>query len=149
MKKGLSDLECAEIVRQYWDIVGQTAEFRYRINWQGARDLFAARGYDSLSVMQLTCDQGNDVHGYFVLEDGSVVSCDLRKDPETRQAIAFQSWEPVECSVEDGGDFSLALQIFRDHRLKTAFDMAVYAFFEFHWKERDEPLPPSSSLRAK
>jgi hypothetical protein len=146
MKKGLSSLECSQIVRHYWNLVSQTAEFRYRICWHGARALFRGRGYDTLSVIQLSCDQGDDVHGDFILPDGMAVSCDLREDPETRQATSFQAWEPIECSISDGDDFALALQILQEPRLKVAFDRAVQAFFDFHWAERDHPLPPSSSL---
>jgi hypothetical protein len=141
MKKRLNELQRHAAILHYWHLVSQTAEFRYRICWQGARELFTARGYDPSSVIQLTCDQGDDVHGTFVLADGKAIACDLREDPHTRQAVRFQSWQPLECSLSDGDDGALALQIFQEPHLRAAFDIAVQAFFDFHWRDIDEPLP--------
>jgi hypothetical protein len=145
MNERLTDLQWQAVVQNYWDLVGQTAEFRHRICWQSIRDLFAARGFDPSSIIQVTCDQGHNVHGTFVLADGSVISCDFREDPETRQATAFESWKTIACSISDEDSHGLALQICGDPRLKAAFDSAVQAFFEFHWRARDRALPPPFS----
>ncbi len=141
MKKGLNELQRIAAVLHYWELVSQTAEFRYRVCWQGARELFAARGYDPARVIQVTCDQGDDVHGTFVLADGTAIACDMREDAQTRQAVRFQSWEPMECLPTDGDAEALALQIFQAPHLSAAFDRAVQAFFDFHWRDIDALLP--------
>lgn len=141
MNPDLTDLQRSRIVRYYFDLVSQTAEFRCRICWEGARSLFADRGFPPSSVIQITCDQGDDVHGTFALGDGTLVSCDLREDSQTRQSVAFTSWTPVEGAVTDDDEYGLALQILADGRLRQAFDLAVQSFYDFHWRECDSPLP--------
>lgn len=49
------------------EIVAQTAQFRYRICWAGARRLLEGRGIDALLCLLLRCDQGDDVSGTLVL----------------------------------------------------------------------------------
>lgn len=143
MKQGLTDLQRSQIVRDYFALVSQTAEFRYRICWEGARSLFAALGFPPSAVIQLTCDQGDDVHGTFALGDGTLISCDLREDPQTRQSVAFTRWDRVEAAATDEDEFGLALQILADSRLRQAFDLAVQSFYDFHWRECDRQLPAS------
>ena len=141
MKKELTDLQRHQVIRDFWDMVGQAAEFRYRIRWRGGRELFARRGYDPMAVIQLTCDHGNDVHGYFVLPDGNAISCDMLEDSGSKQVSSFSSWETVECSANDEDDFGLALQIISEPQLRDAFDRSVIAFYDFHWRGHDAPLP--------
>ncbi|MBK1789538.1 hypothetical protein [Persicirhabdus sediminis] len=141
MKPGLTDLQRSRIVRDYFDLVSQTAEFRYRICWEGARNLFTERGFPPSTVIQITCDQGDDVNGIFAVGDGTLLDCDLRENPHTRQSVAFTNWEVIEASDTDEDDYGLALQILADSRLKHAFDIAVQSFYEFHWRECDRPLP--------
>jgi hypothetical protein len=95
------------------------------------------RGFDPKSTIQATCDQGDDVNATFVLPDGTVVSCDFRKDPATGQAISVTAWERLKGSAEED-EFSLAAEILRDAQLRDAFDRAVAAYFDFHWR-RDDP----------
>lgn len=62
------------------DIVAQTAEFRYRICWGGARRFLEGRGIDPLRCLLLRCDQGDDVSGTLILPDGSLIDFDMRED---------------------------------------------------------------------
>lgn len=130
-------------IKEYWELVSQTAEYRFRICWRGARELMAARGYDPFSTIQLTCDQGDDVNARFVLPDGSEVDCDFRDDPQTRQALSVTRWQVTERSHGEEDESTLAAEILQDAELKAAFDQAVQAFFDFHWRRIDHPLPPA------
>ena len=126
-------------VKEYWQLVSGTAQYRYRICWEGARRVMTERGYDPSYTILATCDQGHDVNASFILPDGSAVSCDFREDSSTRQAIAVTSWETLAHTVED--EYSLAAEILRDLRLRDAFDRAVLAYFDFHLRHDDRPLP--------
>ena len=92
------------------------------------------RGYDPFSTILATCDQGDDVKATFILPDGHAVSCDFREDSTTRQAVGITNWETLAHTVED--EYSLAAEILRD-----AFDRAVSAYFDFHLRHDDRPLP--------
>jgi hypothetical protein len=87
-------------VKEYWQLVSQTAEYRNRICWEGARRVMTDRGFDPSDTIQATCDQGDDVHATFILPDSGAVSCDFRKDPTTRQAVGITSWD--DCSYGPG-----------------------------------------------
>jgi len=126
--------------KEYWQLVSGTAQYRYRIRWDGARRVMTERGHDPASTMLATCDQGHDVNVSFILPDGSAVSCDFRKDPTTRQAVSITIWEPIAPTVEED-EYSLGAEILRDSRLRDAFDRAVLAYFDFHWRHDDRPLP--------
>lgn len=130
-----------EVIRDYFDLVSQTAEFRCRICWEGARRLFSEQGFSASDVIQITCDQGNDVHGTFALANGTLVSCDLKEDPQTRQAVAFTSWDQVDGATVNEDDDVFALHILENSHLRLAFDAAVQAFYDFHWRDCDRPLP--------
>lgn len=136
-------------VDHYWDLVSQTAEYRYSVRWEGARRLMAARGYDPLATIQLGCDQGDDVCTCFALPDDTMVECDFRTDRLTRQAVSFTSWRELEtlspAEVDTNGSHaSLAMDMIRDGRLLDAFNRAVLAYFDFHLRQNDKPLPPST-----
>jgi len=122
--------------REYWQLVAQTAEYRQRKIWEGARRVMTERGFDPKATIQATCDQGDDINAAFVLPDGTAVSCDFREDPATGQAISVTAWKRLKGSAEDD-EFSLAEEILRDAHLRDAFDRAVAAYFDFHWR-RDE-----------
>jgi len=130
-------------ILEYWNLVSATAEYRFRICWRGARKLMATMGYDPRSTVMATCDQGDDVHARFILPDGTAVGCDFRDDRETRQAVSVTRWEVFDdpSAVED--EFTLAAELLQDEALKAAFDQSVEAFFEFHWRRIDKPLPPA------
>ena len=123
-------------IKEYWQLVSQTAEYRFRVCWRGARELMAAKG-------QMTCDQGDDVNTGFVLPDGSEVDCDFRDDPRTRQSVSITRWQVIEHPHEEENESTLAAEILQDTELKAAFDQAVQSFFDFHWRRFDRPLPPS------
>jgi hypothetical protein len=131
-------------IREYWQLVSQTAEYRFRICWRGARELMAAKGYDPSLTIQMTCDQGDDVNTSFVLPDGSEVDCDFRYDPQTRQAVSITRWQVTEPPHREAeNEIALAAEILQDAELKAAFDQAVQSFFDFHWRRVDHPLPPA------
>lgn len=141
MKKHYPDLRRQQIIRDYFNLVSQTAEFRFSIRWDGARSLFAAKGFNPQMIIMMGCDPGDDVLGYFALPDGSAVSCDMKEDRISRQIVSFSRWEPLMCNSNDENDFGLALEIVADNRLTEAFNRAVLAFYDFHLREVDEPLP--------
>ena len=76
----------------------------------------------------------------FILPDGSAVSCDFREDSTTRQAVGITTWETIAPTVEED-EYSLAAEILRDSNLRDAFDRAVSAYFDFHLRHDDRPLP--------
>ena len=125
-------------VKEYWQLVSATAQYRYRICWDGARRVMTERGYDPSSTILATCDQGDDVKATFILPDGHAVSCDFREDSTTRQAVGITNWETLAHTVED--EYSLAAEILSDLRLRDAFDRAVSAYFDFHLRHDDRPL---------
>ncbi|WP_206026396.1 hypothetical protein [Roseimicrobium sp. ORNL1] len=140
------DLRQSRRIREYFDLVSLTAKYRHGITWHGARELMASRGHDPMSTFLMSCDDGDDLNARFVLPDGSAVSCDFRDDPKTRQAVFFTRWSVMERSDDDEEDeYTLAAEILQDAELKAAFDHAVQAFFEFHWRRMDRPLPPSET----
>ena len=98
----------------------------------------AERGYAPAFTIQTSCDQGDDMNAGFVLPDGTAVSCDFREDPATRQAVRITRWYVYESSTTE--DAALAAEILADARLREAFDRAVLAFFDFHWRDIDRPL---------
>ena len=100
----------------------------------------AERGFDPSSTILATCDQGDDVNVSFILPDGHAVSCDFREDSTTRQAVGVTSWKTLAPSVEED-EYSLGAEILRDLRLRDAFDRAVLAYFDFHLRHDDRPLP--------
>ena len=110
----------------------------------------AARGYDPLGTIQLGCDQGDDVHTVFALPDNTMAECDFRTDRVTRQAVSFTRWQPVETLSPDAVDTNgshegLAMDIIRAPRLLDAFNRAVLAYFDFHLRQNDKPLPPKAA----
>ncbi len=136
-------------VDHYWQLVSWTAEYRYSVRWDGARRLMAARGYDPLATIQLGCDQGDDVCTVFALPDDTMVECDFRTDRVTRQAVSFTSWQLLETLSPDevdtnGSHKSLAMDIIGDSSLLDAFNRAVLAYFDFHLRQNDKPLPPKA-----
>src|SRR5436189_6231745 len=90
-------------IKEYWQLVSQTAEYRHRICWDGARRVMTEKGFPPLDTIQATCDQGDDVNARFILPDGRAVSCDFREDPATRQAVSITRWEyfPATPAEED------------------------------------------------
>ena len=127
-------------VKEYWQLVSGTAQYRYRICWEGARRVMTKRGFDPASTILATCDQGDDVNVSFILPDGHAVSCDFRQDSATRQAVSVTSWETLAPAVEED-EYSLGAEILKDSRLRDAFDRAVLAYFDFHLRPDDRPLP--------
>jgi hypothetical protein len=97
------------------------------------------RGYNPSYTILATCDQGDDLNAKFILPDRGAVSCDFRKDSTTRQAVGVTNWETLAQTVED--EYSLAAEILRDSRLRDAFDRAVSAYYDFHLRYDDRPLP--------
>ena len=89
-------------VKEYWQLVSVTAQYRYRICWDGARRVMTERGYDPLHTILATCDQGDDVNATFILPDGGAVSCDFREDSTTRQAVGCHKLGD-DCSYSRGG----------------------------------------------
>jgi len=122
------------------DIVAQTAEFRYRMCWAGARRLLEGRGIDPLRCLWLGCDQGDDVNGTLVLPDGSLIDFDMREDPKTRELISISKWEPV--AWEDR-EVAVARGVVSAPD-RSSFDRRVRDYFEEHWMHRDAPLPPTA-----
>ena len=128
-------------VKEYWQLVSQTAEYRYRICWEGARRVMTERGFAPSDTIQATCDQDRDVNATFILPDGRPVCCDFREDSTTRQAVSVTDWKDLALTPEVEDEYSLAAEILRDSRLKEAFDRAVLAYFDFHLRHDDHPLP--------
>jgi hypothetical protein len=102
------------------------------------------RGFDPSRSIQATCDQGNNVNAIFILQDGLVVSCDFREDSTTRQAVSITNWEVIPTTSTDEDAYSLAAEILTDSGLRDAFDRAVLAYFDFHLRQNDRPLPPKA-----
>lgn len=133
---------------QYWNLVHQTAAFRYSVRWKGARLLLAEHGLAAADMIQTACDQGDDIHATFVTRNGSGISCDFRQDRQSRAMVGVHAWEefnPEAAAREDAYGYSdevLAVEIFRDEHLRDAFDRAVLAYFDFHLRRDDRPLPP-------
>ncbi len=98
------------------------------------------KGFGPLDTIQSTCDQGRDVNASFILPDGNAVSGDFREDPTTRQAVGITSWEPIAPAAEED-EYLLGAEILKDPRLRDAFDRAVLAYFDFHWRQHERPLP--------
>ena len=101
------------------------------------------RGFEPTDTIQATCDQGDDINANFILPDGTVVLCDFREDPETRQAVSVTSWCISGARSTEEDMYSLAVEVLRDLRLKDAFDRAVVAYYDFHLRDSDRPLPVS------
>ena len=100
-------------------------------------------GYDPSVTIGVTCDQGDDINATFVLPDGTAIDCDFREDEISGQAIRITQWHALPLEPDSENEFSLAAEILRDPHLKDAFDKAVTAFFEFHWRD-DYALPGRS-----
>src|SRR6266478_6832498 len=98
-------------VKEYWQLVSQTAGYRYRICWEGARRVMTERGFDPSDTIQATCDQGRDVNAIFILPDGRPVSCDFCEDSITRQAVSVTDWEDLALTPEPEDEYSLAAEI--------------------------------------
>jgi hypothetical protein len=139
-----SELSRNRRIKEYWQLVSQTAEYRYRICWQGARRVMAERGFDPSRIIQATCDQGDDVNATFILPDGLALSCDFREDSTTRQAVSITGWNPIRVTSTEEDEYSLAAEILRESRLRDAFDRAVSAYFDFHLRQNDRPLLPKA-----
>jgi len=75
------------------NIVAQTADLRYSVRHKGLRAILSADGFDPMRCLQITCDQGDDVHVTLVLPDGTIIGADYKEHPETRQAFRFSQWE--------------------------------------------------------
>ena len=133
-------------IEDYWDLVSQTAEFRYRLRWSGARTILSERGFDPLSTILVFCEQGDDIAADFVLPDGTLVCCNFREDPSTRQAVSITNWnmqqELSPGEVDTNADIrTFGSDIARDLHVKDAFDRAVLAYYDFHFRFNDPPLP--------
>ena len=63
------------------DIVALTAAFRFRICWDGTRQLLRDRGIDPMRCLLLSCDQGDDVNGLLTLPDGQLVEFGCARKP--------------------------------------------------------------------
>ena len=125
----------------YDDLVQDAAEFRFRICWQGTRDLFLGLGIDPYKCVVLAVDQGDDVNLVLMLPDGRIANTDAREAPETRQSTHFASFDIIESYNHKT---ALATSIIRGER--PEFDADVAAHYEQNWRDRDRPLPPRSSL---
>jgi len=128
-------------LEEYWELVRQTAEYRYRICWAGARQIMAGKGYDPMLTIQATCDHGDDVNARFVLFDGTAVECDFREDPKSRQAVSINQWHIFKLEPGTEDEFTSGAEILQDPELRDAFDRAVAAYFDFHLRRGDKPLP--------
>ena len=51
-----SELRRNRRIGDYWGLVSQTAEYRYRICWAGARKVMSEQGYAPHYTSQATCD---------------------------------------------------------------------------------------------
>lgn len=120
------------------NIVAQTAEFRYRICWEGGRRLLEERGIDPLRCLLLECGQGDDVNGVLMLPDGVVVDFDMREDPKTRVLVSISNWKPFDCEDQE---YVVARRIVLAADT-SEFDAGVRAYFDEHWADCDAPLPP-------
>ena len=119
-------------------IVALTAEFRFRICWDGTRSLLQQRGIDPMRCLLLSCDQGDDTNGLLMLPNGSMVDFDVRENRATRNHERFSNWTPVEYS---GREYEIAREIVTSSST-DAFDAEVLAHFNVEWRNRDAPLPP-------
>lgn len=128
-------------INEYFHLVSQTAEFRNRECWRGARELLAARGVTADGAILIACSSGDEIHAEFVLPDGSAVECDFQEDPTFRQAVAIAFWRVLPRRVGADDEFGLAEETVSTPKLRQAFDKAVKAFFDFHWRGIDQPLP--------
>jgi hypothetical protein len=136
-----SDTRRHQRVREYWQLVSQTAEYRYRVCWEGPRRAMAERGFSPSNTIQATCDHGDYVNATFVLPDGQFISCDFREDiTRPHPGTNITHWKVFDKSPEED-EYSLGAEILRDDRMRDAFDRAVLAFFDFHWRQRDPTLP--------
>lgn len=131
-------------IREYWDLVALTASYRYSVHWADARQLMTQKGYAPENTIQASCDQGRDVNCSFVLPDGTPIDCDFAEDPVSRQATRFNNWETLQFEPSEENEYYLAAEILRDPKLKDAFDRAVLAYFDFHCRADDRPLPPTT-----
>ncbi len=127
-------------INEYFHLVSQTAEFRNRICWKGARELLAAKGVAAEEVILVACGSGEEIYSEFVLPDGSAVECYFREDPAFRQAVSIAFWRVLPRRDEAEDEFSLATETVGTPKLRQAFDKAVKAFFDFHWRGIDQPL---------
>jgi hypothetical protein len=133
---------------QYWNLVHQTAAFRYSVRWKGARLLLAEHGLAASDMIQTACDPGDDIHVTFVVRAGRGIFCDFLQDRQSREMVGVHEWEefnPEAAANEDAygyADEVLAVAILRDEHLRDAFDRAVLAYFDFHLRRDDRPLPP-------
>jgi hypothetical protein len=99
-------------------------------------------------MIQMACDQGNDIRVTFVVRAGSGISCDFRQDQQSRAMVSVHAWEEFDLEAaarEDAyghADEAPAVEIFRDEQLRHAFDRAVLAYFDFHLRRDDRPLRP-------
>ncbi len=118
------------------DIIAQTAEFRFRICWQGAHALLRGRGIDPLRVLRLSCDQGDDVNTDLVLPDGVLVNVDFKENPKTREFVSISEWRMANWSDRD---VELARQIVGSGDT-TEFDQKVQRYFDQNWRDQDAPL---------
>jgi hypothetical protein len=133
-------------VEDYWTLVSQTAEYRYRIRWEGGRRIMSEKRFDPLSTIQVFCEHGDDIACGFILPDISMVRCDFREDRLTRQAVSITHWEMVDGlapgAIDTTADiWTFGVDVLHDTRLRDAFDRAVMAYYEFHFKIDDRPLP--------
>ena len=120
------------------DIIAQTAEFRFRICWDGTRSLLRERGIDPMQCLLISCDQGDDTNGLLVLPAGQFVDFDVRDNRATRTHERFTNWTPVEYS---GREYEIAREIVTASDTRD-FDSKVLEYFNTEWRDRDAPLPP-------
>lgn len=72
-----------------------------------------------------------------MLPDGRLVDCDVQQNPESRLHERFTNWEFVDYVDRE---YDIARSILASSDL-AVFDREVAAFFEHHWRDRDEALP--------
>jgi hypothetical protein len=102
----------------------------------------AERGFAPSPTIQATCDQGGDVDAAFILPDGQSISCDFRKDiTKAHPAVSITRWKVFDDTSAEEDEYSLGAEILRDDRMRDAFDRAVLAYFDFHLRQGDRPLP--------
>ncbi len=120
------------------DIVAQTAEFRFRICWDGTRQLLRDRGIDPMRCLLLSCDQGDDVNGLLMLPEGQLVEFDVRENRADRVHERFTNWTQVDYSDRE---YDIARLVLGSESIAD-FDAEVLEYFNREWRDRDAPLPP-------
>jgi hypothetical protein len=80
-------------------------------------------GIDPMHVIQIYCQQGNDVNTLLVLPDGVHVSVDFNEDFDTREIVSINRWSVFGWKYRDR-DVKLAREI-AARIVKQEFDPKV------------------------